>query len=58
MIPTITAANAAHINKEVILRETLTALASVLVLVLFILPPQFSKQESAIRGGNCKSPYN
>jgi hypothetical protein len=37
MIPTITAANAAHINKEVIMRETLTALASVCAVVLFIL---------------------
>jgi len=37
MIPTITATNAAHINKEVIMRVTLTALASVLVSVLLIL---------------------
>jgi hypothetical protein len=37
MIPTITAANAAHINKEVIMRVTLTTLALVCVFVLLIL---------------------
>jgi hypothetical protein len=36
MIPTITAANAAHINKEVIMRVTLTALASVFSAVCFV----------------------